>query len=228
MTARPSKRGRLDPCTSARDAAARVRSDAASVIDAVKQASRLSSRARVRVETRPHIWAACPQGEPPWTKTTRSKPRSRELRQGLRPPAPRRRQDPRRHLRPRHRPRARRAPRPPGGAAHPPRERRARARRRRQEQLTLVKDVQKDPVHQIIEHIDLLVVQEGREDPGRRARSHPRRAARRHHRRVGREHRAARGRGHPHPRAHRVSTSRASRRAPTSPPPTSRCPRARR
>jgi large subunit ribosomal protein L25 len=29
------------------------------------------------------------------------------------------------------------------------------------EQLTLVKDVQKDPVHQIIEHIDLLVVKKG-------------------------------------------------------------------
>lgn len=29
------------------------------------------------------------------------------------------------------------------------------------EQLTLVKDVQKDPVHQIIEHIDLLVVRKG-------------------------------------------------------------------
>ena len=29
------------------------------------------------------------------------------------------------------------------------------------EQLTLVKDVQKDPVHQIIEHIDLLVVRRG-------------------------------------------------------------------
>ena len=29
------------------------------------------------------------------------------------------------------------------------------------EQLTLVKDVQKDPVHQIIEHIDLLVVTKG-------------------------------------------------------------------
>ena len=29
------------------------------------------------------------------------------------------------------------------------------------EQLTLVKDVQKDPVHQIIEHIDLLVVTRG-------------------------------------------------------------------
>ena len=29
------------------------------------------------------------------------------------------------------------------------------------EQLTLVKDVQKDPVHQIIEHIDLLVVSKG-------------------------------------------------------------------
>jgi large subunit ribosomal protein L25 len=28
-------------------------------------------------------------------------------------------------------------------------------------QLTLVKDVQKDPVHQIIEHIDLLVVKQG-------------------------------------------------------------------
>jgi large subunit ribosomal protein L25 len=28
-------------------------------------------------------------------------------------------------------------------------------------QLTLVKDVQKDPVHQIIEHIDLLVVKKG-------------------------------------------------------------------
>jgi len=29
------------------------------------------------------------------------------------------------------------------------------------QQLTLVKDVQKDPVHQIIEHIDLLVVKKG-------------------------------------------------------------------
>lgn len=29
------------------------------------------------------------------------------------------------------------------------------------EQLTLVKDVQKDPVHQVIEHIDLLVVKKG-------------------------------------------------------------------
>ncbi|GAT74925.1 50S ribosomal protein L25/general stress protein Ctc [Microbacterium hydrocarbonoxydans] len=29
------------------------------------------------------------------------------------------------------------------------------------DQLTLVKDVQKDPVHQIIEHIDLLVVKKG-------------------------------------------------------------------
>ena len=29
------------------------------------------------------------------------------------------------------------------------------------EQLALVKDVQKDPVHQIIEHIDLLVVKKG-------------------------------------------------------------------
>ncbi|SIT71087.1 50S ribosomal protein L25/general stress protein Ctc [Microbacterium sp. RU33B] len=29
------------------------------------------------------------------------------------------------------------------------------------EQLTLVKDVQKDPVHQVIEHIDLLVVRKG-------------------------------------------------------------------
>lgn len=29
------------------------------------------------------------------------------------------------------------------------------------QQLTLVKDVQKDPVHQIIEHIDLLVVRKG-------------------------------------------------------------------
>src|ERR1041384_3344157 len=29
------------------------------------------------------------------------------------------------------------------------------------EQLALVKDVQKDPVHQIIEHIDLLVVRKG-------------------------------------------------------------------
>ncbi len=29
------------------------------------------------------------------------------------------------------------------------------------EQLTLVKDVQKDPVHQIVEHIDLLVVKKG-------------------------------------------------------------------
>lgn len=30
-----------------------------------------------------------------------------------------------------------------------------------EQQLTLVKDVQKDPVHQIIEHIDLLVVKKG-------------------------------------------------------------------
>ncbi len=30
-----------------------------------------------------------------------------------------------------------------------------------QQQLTLVKDVQKDPVHQVIEHIDLLVVKKG-------------------------------------------------------------------
>lgn len=29
------------------------------------------------------------------------------------------------------------------------------------EQLTLVKDVQKDPVHQVVEHIDLLVVRRG-------------------------------------------------------------------
>ena len=29
------------------------------------------------------------------------------------------------------------------------------------QQLTLVKDVQKDPVHQVIEHIDLLVVKKG-------------------------------------------------------------------
>src|SRR5690606_18248673 len=29
------------------------------------------------------------------------------------------------------------------------------------EQLALVKDVQKDPVHQVIEHIDLLVVKKG-------------------------------------------------------------------
>ncbi|WP_405375405.1 MULTISPECIES: 50S ribosomal protein L25/general stress protein Ctc [unclassified Microbacterium] len=30
-----------------------------------------------------------------------------------------------------------------------------------EQQLTLVKDVQKDPVHQVIEHIDLLVVKKG-------------------------------------------------------------------
>ncbi len=72
------------------------------------------------------------------------------------------------------------------------------------QQLTLVKDVQKDPVHQIIEHIDLLVVKKGEKiqvdvpDLGHR------RVGSRHDRGSGRQHRAARGRGHPHPRAHRA------------------------
>ena len=72
------------------------------------------------------------------------------------------------------------------------------------QQLTLVKDVQKDPVHQIIEHIDLLVVKKGEKiqvdvpDLGHR------RAGPRHDRDLRTPTRvAARGRGDPHPRAHR-------------------------
>ena len=92
------------------------------------------------------------------------------------------------------------------------------------QQLTLVKDVQKDPVHQIIEHIDLLVVPQGREDPGRRARlassasPHPAPSPRR-----TRTPSCSRSRPRTSPSAS-SSTSRASRRARTSPRPTSCCP----
>jgi hypothetical protein len=87
------------------------------------------------------------------------------------------------------------------------------------QQLTLVKDVQKDPVHQIIEHIDLLVVKKGEKvqvdvpvvvvgEPfaGTIATSTTRPCR-------------SRSRPRTSPRTSR-STSRASRTARTSPPPT--------
>ena len=70
------------------------------------------------------------------------------------------------------------------------------------EQLALAKDVQRDPIKPVIEHVDLVIVKQGRE--GRRRRQRPPRGRgrprdRRHHR----PHEPpARGRGHQHPREH--------------------------
>ena len=113
--------------------------------------------------------------------------------------------------------------------AHPAQgERRARARHRRQEQLALVKDVQKDPVRQIIEHIDLIVVRKGEKVQVDVPVHVEGESLPRHDRRPRRQD-AARSRSRP-PTSPRTSssTSRASRRARRSPPRTSSCPRARR
>ena len=134
--------------------------------------SRLSSRARVRVECRPHTWArgpaseraACPQGESPCLTETDTKVHA-EVRENFGKGFARR-------LRA-----AGKIPAviyghgtTPVHVALPGHQVALLIRRANavleldvdgKQQLTLVKDVQKDPVHQIIEHIDLLVVKKG-------------------------------------------------------------------
>ena len=108
------------------------------------------------------IWAASPQGEPPWTKTTRSsqtpretfgKGAARKIRAAGKIPAVLygHGTDPQHLTLPAHQ----------VGLLI----RKANAVLDLQisgkSQLALVKDVQKDPVHQVIEHLDLIVIKRG-------------------------------------------------------------------
>ena len=67
-------------------------------------------------------------------------------------------------------------------------------------QLALVKDVQKDPVRQLIEHIDMIVVRKGEKVDGRRVRAPRGRVGPRHDRHGRPQHAHRRGRGHAHSR----------------------------
>lgn len=135
-----------------------------SVIDAVMQASRLSSRVRVRVETQTHIWAVKARKESNMSTETDTTVQA-ELRENFGKGYARR-------LRA-----AGKIPAviyghgtEPVHVALPGHQIGLLVRRANvvlelkldgKTQLTLIKDVQKDPVHQIIEHIDLLVVKKG-------------------------------------------------------------------
>ncbi len=119
-------------------------------------------------------------------------------------------------------------PGPPGRAAHPSRQRRARARRQRQAAAHAGQGRPEGPRAPDHRAHRPPRREEGREDPGRRPDRRHRRVRSRHDRQP-RQRRASRSRSRPptSPSTSR-STSRASRTARTSPRPTSRSPRARR